>query len=176
MRNGENTGDSIVTSYGWQNFKNLNVDSNYNAALSGFSNKSDSLSDVVGDSLSDRAARLNDSLVRKNDSLKRNLPDTLSKYADSLVIWAPFADFDSIIYSTIGTRIPNRDECPEDCQKWSVSIPVIGLINYTVDYGLCLGRASLGNLSVLAFMKLLIRVIVAITCVMIIYRTLIGLK
>ena len=176
MHNGENMGDSVVNSYGWQNFKNLNVDSNYNAALLGISNKADSVSGVVGDSLSIRAARLNDSLVRKNDSLKRNLPDTLTKYADSLVIWAPFADFDSIIYSTIGTRIPNRDECPEDCQKWSVSIPVIGLINYTVDYGLCLGRASLGNLSVLAFMKLLIRVIVAITCVMIIYRTLIGLK
>ena len=176
MRSGENMGDSIVNSYGWQNLKNLNVDSNYSAALGGLSNKTDSISAVVDDSLSNKAARLNDSLIRKNDSLKRSLPDTLTKYADSLVIWAPFADFDSIIYSTIGTRIPDRDECPEDCQKWSVSIPIIGLVNYTVDYGLCLGRASLGNLSVLAFLKLLIRIIVAITCVMIIYRTLIGLK
>lgn len=176
MRSGENMGDSIVNSYGWQNLKNLDVDSNYSAALGGLSNKTDSISGVVDDSLSNKAARLNDSLVRKNDSLKRNLPDTLTKYADSLVIWAPFADFDSIIYSTLGTRIPNKDECPEDCQKWSVSIPIIGLVNYTVDYGLCLGRASLGNLSVLAFLKLLIRIIVAITCVMIIYRTLIGLK
>ena len=176
MRSGENMGDSIVRSYGWQNLKNLNVDSNYSAALAGFPNKTDSVSAVVDDSLSDRAARLNDSLVRKNDSLKRSLPDTLTKYADSLVIWAPFADFDSIIYSTIGTRIPNRDDCPEDCQSWSVSIPVIGLVNYTVDYGLCLGRASLGSLSVLAFLKLLIRIIVAITCVMIIYRTLVAIK
>ena len=176
VRSGENMGDSIVRSYGWQNLKNLNVDSNYSAALAGFSNKTDSVSAVVNDSLSNRAARLKDSLVRKNDSLKRSLPDTLTKYADSLVIWAPFADFDSIIYSTIGTRIPNRDDCPEDCQSWSVSIPVIGLVNYTVDYGLCLGRASLGNLSVLAFLKLLIRIIVAITCVMIIYRTLVAIK
>lgn len=176
MRSGENMGDSIVRSYGWQNLKNFDVDSNYSAALAGFPNKTDSVSAVVDDSLSNRAARLNDSLVRKNDSLKRSLPDTLTKYADSLVIWAPFADFDSIIYSTIGTRIPNRDDCPEDCQSWSVSIPVIGLVNYTVDYGLCLGRTSLGNLSVLAFLKLLIRIIVAITCVMIIYRTLVAIK
>lgn len=176
VRSGENMGDSIARSYGWQNLKNLNVDSNYSAALAGFPNTTDSVSAVVDDSLSNRAARLNDSLVRKNDSLKRSLPDTLTKYADSLVIWAPFADFDSIIYSTIGTRIPNRDDCPEDCQSWSVSIPVIGLVNYTVDYGLCLGRTSLGNLSVLAFLKLLIRIIVAITCVMIIYRTLVAIK
>lgn len=176
LENGVILGDSIVSSYGWHNLNEINVDSNYSAALAGINFKTDSIVSVVDDSLSDLAGRLNDSLIRKNDSLKRGLPDTLTKYADSLIIWAPFADFDSIIYSTIGTRIPNRDDCPEDCQSWSVSIPVIGLVNYTVDYGLCLGRASLGNLSVLAFLKLLIRIIVAITCVMIIYRTLVAIK
>lgn len=167
---GEFIGDSIVGSFGWYYLDTMDIDSIYSRALNGI--KIDSVSDAVDDSLSVLAGSLGDSLSRRTDSLRRNLPGVLDSLADSLVVWAPFADFDSIIYSTLGAHVPNRSECPEDCQKWNISIPIIGLYSYTVDFGMCLGRASFGGLSVLAFVKLLIRVIVAYVCIMTAYKVL----
>lgn len=173
VANGERMGDSIVNSLGWGGIRNMNIDSIYSHALDG--SRMDSVSQSIDDSLSGVAANLNDSLAARTDSLKRQLPTLLDSMADSLVIWAPFADFDSIIYSTIGAHIPNRSDCPEDCQKWTVSIPIIGLYSYTVDFGLCLGRATFGGLSVLGFLKLLIRVIVAYACIMTAYKVLVRM-
>lgn len=173
VANGERMGDSIVNSLGWGGIRGMNIDSVYSHALDG--SRMDSVSQSIDDSLSGVAANLNDSLAARTDSLKRQLPTVLDSMADSLVIWAPFADFDSIIYSTIGAHIPNRSDCPEDCQKWTVSIPIIGLYSYTVDFGLCLGRATFGGLSVLGFLKLLIRVIVAFACIMTAYKVLVRM-
>lgn len=173
VASGQRMGDSIKNALGWGYVDTLNIDSMYARALSGY--KSDSISQDVQDSLNQLGERLNDSLVRKTDSIKNALPAVLDSMADSLVLWAPFADFDSIIYSSIGAHIPNRADCPEDCQKWTVSIPIIGLHSYTVDFGLCLGRASFAGLSVLGFLKLLIRIIVAYTCIMTIGRVLVRM-
>lgn len=173
VASGQRMADSIKGAIGWGYVDTLNIDSLYARALSGY--KSDSISQDVQDSLNQLGGRLNDSLVRKTDSIKNALPAVLDSMADSLVLWAPFADFDSIIYSSIGARIPNRADCPEDCQKWTISIPIIGLHSYTVDFGLCLGRASFAGLSVLGFLKLLIRIIVAYTCIMTIGRVLVRM-
>lgn len=173
VSSGQRMGDSIKNALGWGYVDTLNIDSLYARALSGY--KSDSISQDVQDSLNRLGGRLNDSLVVKTDSIKNALPAVLDSMADSLVLWAPFADFDSIIYSSIGAHIPNRAECPEGCQKWTISIPIIGLHSYTVDFGLCLGRASFAGLSVLGFLKLLIRIIVAYTCIMTIGRVLVRM-
>ena len=173
VASGQRMGDSVKSALGWGYVDTLNIDSLYARALSGY--KSDSISQDVLDSLNQLGGRLNDSLVAKTDSIKAALPSVLDSMADSLVLWAPFADFDSIIYSSIGAHIPNRAECPENCQKWTVSIPIIGLHSYTVDFGLCLGRASFAGLSVLGFLKLLIRIIVAYTCIMTIGRVLVRM-
>lgn len=173
LRQGELMGDSIVSNLGWGDIDTINIDSIYSRALNG--SNIDSVSGVIDDSLGVLSGKLSDSLSRRNDSLKNALPGILDSLADSLVIWAPFADFDSIIYSTIGAHVPNRSDCPEDCQKWTVSIPVIGLYSYTVDFGMCLGRASFGGLSVLGFLKLLIRVLVAYMCIMTAYKVLVRM-
>lgn len=170
---GEQLKDSIIGALGWADIDTINIDSLYSRALNG--SKIDSVSGAVDDSLGLMAGKLGDSLSRKTDSLKKALPGVLDSLADSLVIWAPFADFDSIIYSTIGAHVPNRADCPEDCQKWTVSIPIIGLHSYTVDFGLCLGRASFGGLSVLGFLKLLIRLVVAYICIMTAYKVLVRM-
>lgn len=52
-----------------------------------------------------------------------------------------------------------------NCQKWAINLPGFGLVNYTVDFGLCLGRSVLGNLSVLGFIRLLVRLVVVWTCI-----------
>lgn len=173
LHQGELMGDSIVSNLGWGDIDTIEIDSIYSRALNG--SNIDSVSGVIDDSLGVLSGKLSDSLSRRNDSLKNALPGILDSLADSLVIWAPFADFDSIIYSTIGAHVPNRSDCPEDCQKWTVSIPVIGLYNYTVDFGMCLGRASFGGLSVLGFLKLLIRVLVAYMCIMTSYKVLVRM-
>lgn len=173
VASGQRMGDSIKDALGWGYVDTLNIDSLYARALNGY--KTDSISQDVQDSLNRLGMRLNDSLVRKTDSIKNALPAYLDSMADSLVLWAPFADFDSIIYSSIGAHIPNRSDCPEDCQKWTISIPIIGLHSYEVDFGLCLGRASFAGLSVLGFLKLLIRIIVAYTCIMTIGRVLVRM-
>lgn len=170
---GEQLKDSIIGALGWADIDTINIDSLYSRALNG--SKIDSVSGAVDDSLGLMAGKLGDSLSRKTDSLKKALPGVLDSLADSLVIWAPFADFDSIIYSTIGAHVPNRADCPEDCQKWTVSIPIIGLHSYTVDFGLCLGRASFGGMSVLALVKLLIRLVVAYICIMTAYKVLVRM-
>lgn len=170
---GEQLADSIVGALGWADIDTINIDSLYSRALNG--SKIDSISAAVDDSLGLMAGELGDSLSRRTDSLKKALPAVLDSMADSLVLWAPFADFDSIIYSSIGAHIPNRADCPEDCQKWTVSIPIIGLHSYTVDFGLCLGRASFAGLSVMGFLKLLIRIIVAYICIMTIGKVLVRM-
>ena len=170
---GEQLKDSIIGALGWADIDTINIDSLYSRALNG--SKIDSVSGAVDDSLGLMAGKLGDSLSRKTDSLRNALPGVLDSLADSLVVWAPFADFDSIIYSTIGAHVPNRADCPEDCQKWTVSIPIIGLHSYTVDFGLCLGRASFGGLSVLSFLKLLIRLVVAYICIMTAYKVLVRM-
>lgn len=170
---GEQLKDSIIGALGWADIDTINIDSLYARALNG--SKIDSVSGAVDDSLGLMAGKLGDSLSRKTDSLRSALPGVLDSLADSLVIWAPFADFDSIIYSTIGAHVPNRADCPEDCQKWTVSIPIIGLHSYTVDFGLCLGRSSFGGMSVLALVKLLIRIVVAYICIMTAYKVLVRM-
>ena len=171
---GERLGDSIVDASGWNQLKNTNLDTVFENALNEFQSP-DSVDKENNDSLASLAARLNDSLVAQNDTIKSHLPDSLSVWADSLKVYAPFADFDSLIYSAIGAKIPNRDDCPEDCQKWTINIPRMGLNSYTVDFGLCLGRAPLGNQSVFAFLKLMLRIIVSWICIFLIYKTFVGL-
>lgn len=174
LSRGDLLADSVLSSVGWADIDTMNIDSVFTRAMRGVKNI-DSLADSVDDSLSVYAGRLNDSLKAKTDSIKMKIPSTLDSIADSLVVWSPFAGFDSLIYESIGVHVPNRDECPEDCQKWTINIPLIGVIGYEVDFGLCLGRASFAGISVLGFVKLLIRIIVAYICIMTVYKVLIRM-
>lgn len=168
---GEALGDSLGRAIGWiGGLDTVVVDSVYGRAgwdSSGF----DSINGFIGDTLGGILDSLHLQLKKENDSIKGSLPDSLTVWADSLIKVSPFVSFDSLIYSTIGARIPNSDNCPEDCQSWSLNLPRFGLINYTVDFGLCLGRVPLGGMNVLGFLKLLIRLVIVWTCISIVMWT-----
>lgn len=168
---GESLGDSLGRAIGWiGGLDTVVADSVYVRAgwdTSGF----DSINGFIGDTLGGILDSLHLQLKKENDSIKGSLPDSLTVWADSLIKVSPFVSFDSLIYSTIGARIPNSDNCPEDCQSWSLNLPRFGLINYTVDFGLCLGRVPLGGMNVLGFLKLLVRLVIVWTCISIVMWT-----
>lgn len=169
---GEALGDSLGRAVGWiGGLDSVDIDSVFRA--SGFDSLSvDSVSGAVDDSLSGVADSLNNILVAQNDSIKRGLPDSLDVWADSLASYSPFASFDSLIFGQLGSKIPNSNECPEDCNKWTIDLPRFGLFNFTVDYGLCLGRVPLGGMNVLGFIRLLLRIVTVWSCIWIVFNAL----
>lgn len=172
VSDGERMGDSIGRAVGWiGGLDGVDLDSIFRAG--GFDSLAvDSVSASVDDSLSFIADSLNNILVAQNDSIKRGLPDSLSVWADSLVSYSPFASFDSLIFGQLGAKIPNSNQCPEDCQKWTINLPRFGLFAFEVDYGLCLGRAPLGGMNALSFIRLLLRIVVVWSCIWIVFNAL----
>lgn len=169
---GEALGDSLGRAIGWiGGLDSVDIDSVFRAG--GFDSLSvDSVSAAVDDSLSGVADSLNSILVAQNDSIKRGLPDSLDVWADSLASYSPFASFDSLIFGQLGAKIPNSNQCPEDCNKWSINLPRFGLFNFTIDYGLCLGRVPLGGMNVLGFIRLLLRIVTVWSCIWIVFNAL----
>lgn len=162
---GESLGDSIGVASGWTGgLDSVDIDSVYAAAVADSLN-TDSIGEAVDSALQKHLDSLHTLLKESIDSNRNSLLDSLDDWADTIAALAPFADFDSLIYSTIGAKVPNTDQCPENCQKWAINLPGFGLVNYTVDFGLCLGRSVLGNLSVLGFLRLLVRLVVVWTCI-----------
>ena len=162
---GESLGDSIGIASGWTDgLDSVDIDSVYAAAVADSLNV-DSIGEFIDSSLQKHLDSLHSALKESIDSNRTSLLDSMDVWADTIAALAPFADFDSLIYSTIGSRVPNTDQCPENCQKWSINLPGFGLANYSVDFGLCLGRSVLGNLSVLGFLRLLVRLVVVWTCI-----------
>lgn len=162
---GTSIGDSIGVASGWVGgLDTVNIDSVFSAAVADSLN-ADSIGEHIDSLLKKRLDSLHNELKLSIDSNRSSLVDSLNVWADTISALAPWADFDSLIYSTIGAKIPNSDQCPENCQKWAINLPGFGLVNYTVDFGLCLGRSVLGNLSVLGFIRLLVRLVVVWTCI-----------
>lgn len=165
---GENYADSLARAIGWKGgLDGVNVDSVYSHSTWETSGV-DSVNEFVSDTLGGILDSLHVQLKSENDSIISYLPDSLTVWADSLIKVSPFVTFDSLIYSTLGAKIPNSDQCPEGCQSWSLTLPRFGLVNYTVDFGLCLGRVPLGGLNVLSFLRLIIRLVIVWSCISIV--------
>lgn len=108
-----------------------------------------------------------DTIRMKNEAVKQDsFTSYVSQLMDSVTSWNPLGAFDSTILSTLGSRMPNSNTCPEDCFVNDVTIPfAFGPIPLTINYGLCTPRAPLANGNVLSFLRFLIRLFVAIACV-----------
>lgn len=168
---GENLADSIGRAVGWLGgVDGLDVDSVYGVAGGLDSLAVDSIGRAVDDSLGGLADSLNGVLVSQIDSIKGAFPDSLDSWSDSLIAYSPFASFDSLIFGQLGAKIPNSNQCPEDCQKWQINLPRFGLFSFTVDYGLCLGRLPFGGMSALGFVRLLLRIITVWSCIWLVFN------
>lgn len=179
LQHGEALGDSIVngSGYGGLDFvsDSLLRDSLLNA---GYSCNNDSCcigsqcvyfdsDSLIEDSLTRYISRMGDSINQKNASYLNDSTTALfSEVQDSLKAFNPLGIFDSTMLNTLGAKIPNTNTCPEHCSRFQVDIPFFfGTRSYTIDFGLCLGRSVFADGNVLSFLRFIIRLIVAITCI-----------
>lgn len=121
----------------------------------------------IEDSLNRMVSRMGDTIRQKNqDFYNDSVTLMFQEVKDSLYAFNPLGIFDSTIMSTLGASIPNSNVCPDHCSTFQVSIPFLfGMQNVTIDWGLCMGRAVFANGNVLSFLRFIIRIIVAVTCI-----------
>ena len=121
----------------------------------------------IQDSISRQIARYGDSLRAKNESFYHDSVDNLFlQVKDSLYRFNPLGIFDSTLMSTLGASVPNSNTCPDHCSTFAVDVPFFfGTQHLVIDWGLCMGRAVLANGNVLSFLRFIIRIIVAVTCI-----------
>lgn len=121
----------------------------------------------IEDSLNRMVSRMGDTIRQKNqDFYNDSVTSMFQEVKDSLYAFNPLGIFDSTIMSTLGASIPNSNVCPDHCSTFQVSIPFFfGMQNMTIDWGLCMGRAVFANGNVLSFLRFIIRIIVAVTCI-----------
>lgn len=122
---------------------------------------------MIVDSLKRHAQRLGDSVRALNDAFYRDsVDDIFTEVKDSLRAFNPLHIFDSTLLSELGASIPNSNTCPEHCSTFQVDIPFFfGTQHAVIDWGLCMGRTAFANGNVLSFLRFIIRIIVAVTCI-----------
>lgn len=121
----------------------------------------------IQDSLLRQIGRYSDSVRAQNESFyEDSVKNMFQEVKDSLYRFNPLGMFDSTLMSTLGASIPNSNTCPDHCSTFAVDIPFLfGTQHVVIDWGLCMGRAVLANGNVLSFLRFIIRIIVAVTCI-----------
>ena len=103
---GTSIGDSIGVASGWVGgLDTVDIDSVFSAAVADSLN-ADSIGEHIDSLLKKRLDSLHNELKLSIDSNRSSLVDSLNVWADTISALAPWADFDSLIYSTIGAKIP----------------------------------------------------------------------
>lgn len=104
-------------------------------------------------------------VLRANvDSSESALADTMESWFRKLKNDFVLVNFDSAIIAPLGAKVPNTNTCPESCFAIDMSAaggPFASIRNMT--WGLC--KPLIGNLNVLEFIRLLLRIVTALTCV-----------
>lgn len=146
---GANGGDGISVDSAYADSATCETDSCYNASLNGYE-----------DSL---AVRLKENI----DSSYTALNDTLHSYFDTLRNEFMLVNFDSLILEPLGLKVPNVTECPEDCFKGSIPGGTIKGVSpdLNIDYKLCKSYTAFAGNNVLLFIRIILRILTAISCV-----------
>lgn len=114
-------------------------------------------------------------LQASNDSTKSALADTMQNWFNELRKDFLLVNFDSAVIAPLGAKVPNTNTCPEECFR--IDLSSLGGIFSGVrgmSWGLCEPR--IGPLNVFQFIRLLMRIITALTCVYIGLWTVAGRK
>lgn len=110
------------------------------------------------------ADSLHQVLQNSNDSMKSALADTMQTWFNELRKDFMLVNFDSAIIAPLGAKVPNTNTCPEECFK--IDLSGAGGVFSDVrgfSWGLC--EARIGNMNVLQFIRLILRIVTALTCV-----------
>ncbi|MBR3073599.1 hypothetical protein [Fibrobacter sp.] len=103
-------------------------------------------------------------MQRQNDSAKSALADTMEQWFDELRHDFVLVNFDSAIIAPLGAKVPNTNTCPENC--FVIRLSEIGGIFASMpdmNWGLC--KPVIGPLNVFEFIRLILRIVTAMTCV-----------
>ena len=121
----------------------------------------------ISDSLNRYITQQGDSIRMGNQAFYRDSVDKMFQdVKDTLTKWNPFGMFDSTLMKTLGAKVPNTNTCPEHCTKFAIPVPFsFGPLNLELDWNLCHPWLVLGSKDVMSFLRFIIRVIVAVTCI-----------
>ena len=114
--------------------------------------------------------RFGDSLQASIKSDWDSMPGLLQESYDTARKITPISYFDSTLLAGLGATIPNTNTCPEKCVSWKdANLGDFGKsIGFTggVDFGICdTGGWFPGSMNVLQFIRLIARLITAVTCI-----------
>lgn len=98
----------------------------------------------------------------------------LRAYYDTLKTEMQIWNFDSIFIAPIREVIPDNNSCPEDCFKGQFDLPFARGIAY--DYGLCRRWPFLANQDIFVFIRAVLRLFTAVSCVFIGMWAIVGRK
>ena len=171
--------DSIAHDVGYGKIDVARDTADFNAALSAGYEETDSTLCVgsecvsydsdskIADSAQRYIARQGDSIRASNQAFYKDSVDSyFQQIKDTLSKLNPFGMFDSTLMKTLGAKVPNSNTCPEHCSKYRVDIPFIfANLGIDLDWQLCASWAVLGGQNVMSFLRFIIRVIVAVTCI-----------
>lgn len=123
----------------------------------------------IGDFLGDGDSvvqALGDSLEKNVKKSEDSLPAIWSEYWDSTKKYAPYTDFEEKFMQAIGATIPNTNTCPEHCGRFNIEIPNVPWITQAldVDFRLCMPISTLGDVNVLLFLRLILRILTIVSC------------
>ena len=123
----------------------------------------------MGDFLSDGdsiAMALGDSLKKNVKKSEDSLPAIWSEYWDSTKKYAPYTDFEEKLMDAIGATIPNTNTCPEHCGKFDINLQQLSWVRNTIgiDFGICVPISTFGNINVLLFLRLILRILTIVSC------------
>ena len=123
----------------------------------------------MGDFLSDGdsiAMALGDSLKKNVKKSEDSLPAIWSEYWDSTKKYAPYTDFNEKLMDAIGATIPNTNTCPEHCGKFDINLQQLSWVRNTIgiDFGICVPISTFGNVNVLLFLRLILRILTIVSC------------
>lgn len=138
------------------------ADSSYEGIFNGLSSSSSGTVDYSLPNSDSLQAVLQASV----DSSYTALQGTLESYFDTLRDEIVLINFDSLIISPLGAKVPNTNTCPEDCFRINMSDAggiFSGVTGLT--WGVCNSISSLAGLNVLQFVRLLLRIVTAVSCI-----------
>lgn len=97
----------------------------------------------------------------KQDSIQ--FVNKLTSVFDTLRKEFLLVDFDSLLMGDIGAKVPNTNTCPEHCFKGTINTDTEYLKTYNYDIGICSWKIF--GLDALQFIRLILRLLTAFSCV-----------
>lgn len=151
----------LDSAYGAGEFSDSTVDDAYNVGVDDSDTcfSVDCLASRVGVDMSSASSLLYASIDSSYDAMEDSADTWFTQIKDNL----KFVDFDSVFVEPLKNVVPNTNECPADCFGGQVEVAGTKI---NVNYGICkVWNIGGFQFSVLLFIRLLLRIVCAVSCI-----------